>query len=535
MKEHRVVGPPGTGKTTYLQRQFERAALQFGVENVYACSLTRTASAEIASRVERVPKQNIGTLHSHAYRLLKYPQIVESAKGLKEWNEHVAGRWRVGMEHVTNPEYATPEPVMAGTDGGKLLQEIGVLRQRMIPPELWKGSIKAFYAEWCKFKLEKNYLDFTDLIEGALSSVDQIPGCRVLFVDEAQDMSKLEFALARKWGRKCDQLVIVGDPDQNLYEWRGSDPDAFYASEATSEHILSQSYRVPREPHRAARQWIKQIDSRKDAAYEPVDHSGSVAVEDWTWKDPTPLINEIESLTDGKVMVLASCGYMLNPLVAGLRRRGLPFHNPYRTNHGGWNPLSGTKRLLAFLRPSRQVWGDDSRVWTWNDVRLWSEVLVAKETFQRGFKSAVDLRCTEDRFRDSQADEEVDFKWLMEMCANDEVRHAVFDTNIDWWESRLRHNDLKSQQFGLSVARRHGASRLLEPPRIVVGTIHSVKGGEADHVYLFPDLSPVGYWDGWKHQYGRDAVVRQFYVGMTRTKERLVLCRPSSKLAVAWQ
>lgn len=536
MREHRVVGPPGTGKTTYLKRQFERAAERFGVENVYACSLTRTASAEVASRVERVPKQNIGTLHSHAYRLLKYPTIVESKKGLTEWNDWCGvGRWRIGGQHSVNPEYASLEPTVTDTDGEKLLQSVGVLRQRMVPVEIWPTRLSHFAARWTDFKRETGYLDFTDLIQASLDHVDCIPGCRVLFVDEAQDMSRLEFSLARKWGRKCDELVIVGDPDQNLYEWRGSDPDAFYATDATSEHVLAQSYRVPKAPHGVARNWIKRISDRVDAPYDPVDRDGAVEHGAYRWKEPNGLVNAINR-SEGSVMILASCGYMLNPIIAQLRNRGVPFHNPYRTTHGGWNPLNGAGRLLAFVRPNREVWGDDARLWTWNDLRRWTEVLQSDGTFKRGFKSKVEVRCSPvDRFDDTPGDQLVDLQWVLEMCADDATRDAVVAMDLTWWESRLRHNHLKSQTFPLSVARTVGADRLLQRPRITVGTIHSVKGGESDHVYLFPDLSPIGYYNGWKSPgKARSAVVRQFYVGMTRTKETLCLCSPSSDLAVKW-
>jgi superfamily I DNA/RNA helicase len=67
---------------------------------------------------------------------------------------------------------------------------------------------------------------------------------------------------------------------------------------------------------------------------------------------------------------------------------------------------------------------------------------------------------------------------------------------------------------------------------VIVGTIHSVKGGQADVVYLFPDLSPAG--DGQYRRGGsqRDSVIRQFYVGATRARETLCLCSPESGAAI---
>lgn len=544
MREHRVIGPPGTGKTTYLKRQFEIAAEKYGAENCFAVSLTRAAATELSSRVDRVPDKNVGTLHSHAYRQLKFPNIVETTDGLKEWNEYAgSASWRIGSQHAANPENAPAEPPGADTDGVELMQTMGVLRQRMVPRQLWPGAVARFATKWDAFKVETGRMDFTDLIEHALTSIERIPGCLVLFADEAQDMSKLEFALVRKWGAKCEQFIIVGDPDQNLYEWRGSDPAAFYAEGASSERVLEQSYRVPSAVHKSAVDWIKRVPNRKDATYRPTPEDGYVERLGYTFRDPEPLVEDVLHKLDGPrasvdgdtAMVLASCGYMLNPLCATLRSQGVPFHNPYRKTHGGWNPLVGSRRLLAFLRPSRQVWGDEARMYTWGDLLAWSQVLQASGTFVRGAKGVIENRCTEDRFKDSQRNETVPFQWLLDNLASDEARNAVFDGNIEWWASRLRHNDAKSQQFALSVARRHGASRLREHPRIIVGTIHSVKGGEADHVYVFPDLSTAGYWGAWKTaRNAKWAVVRQFYVAMTRSKYGLYLLDQSGEMAVQW-
>lgn len=478
--------------------------------------------------------------------MLRHPSIVETTEGLREWNEYCgSASLRIGTEHAANPEHDRPDDELAGSDarGFEFSQAMGIYRQRMVPREQWREDVRDFAARWDTFKVESGRVDFTDLIETALSSLDRLEGALVLFADEAQDMSRLEFSLVRKWGSKCEEFVIVGDPDQNLYEWRGSDPQAFYAGEAASERVLFQSYRVPQAVHQSAVEWVRQIPNRKDAEYRPTVEHGRVERYGFTWKDPAGLVEHMLSTLDAprarvdgeSAMVLAACGYMLNPLVSALRRDGIPFHNPYRRSHGGWNPLVSSRRLLAFQRPSREVWGDDARMWTWSDLRAWGGVLQAKGVFSRGFKGVIESRCAEDRFRDSQSNVVVPLQTLMDNLEGDAVRDAVFNMDIDWWEEHLLHNHRKSQHFALTVARRHGSDRLRERPRIIVGTIHSVKGGEADHVYLFPDLSAAGYYGAWKtNGQARWAVVRQFYVGMTRAKVSLVLCDESQQTSVKW-
>lgn len=538
MGEHRVVGPPGTGKTTYLKRQFEQAGDKYNIGELFACSLTKTAAHEIASRVSGVPLNNIGTLHSHAYRALKHPKIVETTAGLREWNDYCGtASFRISSKHAADPENATAEPAMVDSDGAKLMQDMGVLRQRMVRRELWPQSVARFGAKWDQFKAESARLDFTDLIEQALERVDDIPDCKVLFVDEAQDMSKLEFALARKWGAVAESLVIVGDPDQNLYEWRGSDPRAFYSTDAESERVLDQSYRVPRMVHAQAVEWVAQITDRIDAAYRPVDRPGQATRRGVAFNDPNALIDALLDATSSgeDAMFLASCRYMLNPLTNRMRERGIPFKNEYRSADNGWNPLNGARRLLAFLRPDTDVWGEDARWWTWDDLRAWVEPLQSKGVLSRGFKTIIESRCASDRFGDNQAHELVDAEWLLAQFVTDDGKAAVLDLDFNWWFDHLRHNDRKSQNFPVTVARRDGARKLREQPRITVGTIHSVKGGEADHVFVVPDLSSAGYFDAWKTTTNAKwAVVRQFYVAMTRAKQSLHLCDASTEMGVRW-
>jgi len=62
---------------------------------------------------------------------------------------------------------------------------------------------------------------------------------------------------------------------------------------------------------------------------------------------------------------------------------------------------------------------------------------------------------------------------------------------------------------------------------LTVGTIHSVKGGEADTVILAPDISSAMY-EAMSDRKGYDNVAKQFYVGFTRSKYNLFILSPHS-------
>jgi superfamily I DNA/RNA helicase len=84
----------------------------------------------------------------------------------------------------------------------------------------------------------------------------------------------------------------------------------------------------------------------------------------------------------------------------------------------------------------------------------------------------------------------------------------------------------------MEVAIRGGPKALNESPKVIVGTVHSVKGGEADVVFLFPDLSPAASAAYQRHGPQRDAVIRLFYVGVTRARKTVYICQPESSMAV---
>lgn len=551
--EHRVVGPPGCGKTTYLQRQCVLAAQKYRPEAISIVSLTRSAAAEIGGRDTGIPPANVGTLHAHAYRALDRPALAESAEGIQSWNETCgAASWRLTTKNLS-PEHAgaAVELVSFDDEGDRMLQAISVLRNQEVDPAGWPPDLQHFHTRWETWKTGHSRVDFTDLIQRAATEIRVMPTMpTILMADEAQDMSRLEMRLLRQWSIHATQLVVVGDPDQALYTWRGADPRAVFGDDPENVRVLSRSYRVPAAVHEVAVSMIRRCQDRLDVEYHPRqdddgnDVAGDCITAALQYVDPGPVIETIETeLADGRsVMVLGSCNYMLNPLVAALREKGIPFANPYRRDRGQWNPLAGVGRLIAFLRAHGEALPQEMRrMWTWDDMRRWTDPMIAKGILTHGSKAFIAAKCLADgktdRFGEelpSSAHDQLELSMLMGLFHSEHVDHLV-DVDVNWWESHLRHKEAKSQAFALQCYRRNGAAGLIDDPRVIVGTVHSVKGGEADTVILFPDLSNQGYWNGLKVDgEPHDSVIRQFYVGMTRAREKLILGQASGHEAITW-
>lgn len=543
--EYRAIGPPGCGKTTWLAKQVARAVAKHGPSSVLLASLTRAAAAELGGRGMDVDEQAIGTLHAHAYRALNRPQLAQDKKHVEAWNAHVS---KSGREHWRLSTYLDENDMGKantedGTEGDGYHEQAETYRHKCIPFDQWPNeSVKAWFEGWQDFKEMSYAMDFTDMIVKATEVIDHAPGDpRFIFLDEAQDLSLLELTLARKWADRCETFIMVGDPDQCLYEWRGSSPLNFENPKLPEERYkyLSQSYRVPAAVHRVAVKWIEQIKNRRPVEYHPRRDEEGNEVEgkcrilmpgELSYQDAEELIRDAKQyLDEGKtVMFLGTAGYMLNPLVKHMREEGMTFHNPYNRKRGDWNPLGSRGRrgsISMHERVKALTWGDwlqDKRA-----LRIVIEMLKL-EHFRNSKSINTDyiMKLTEGTVHGDE----------LNRIFTEEAMAKMISMDLDWFKSGLKAQyKTRSFDYCKTIVEKHGEVELGNEPKIIVGTIHSVKGGEADVVYVFPELSPAAddMWQGTNED--RAGVYRAFYVAMTRAREELVLCGPSkSGRSVDW-
>jgi DNA helicase-2/ATP-dependent DNA helicase PcrA len=328
------------------------------------------------------------------------------------------------------------------------------------------------------------------------------------------------------WGQNTNIFVVAGDDDQCIYHFLGADPDTFLTSLPDEQKLhLRRTHRMSRAVYDCAEAWIHDLcGPREEKHYRPACEGGSVERSTLSFADTQSLIDEVgERVNRGQtVMLLASCSYMLHPLLARLREEGLPFHNPYRKNRGDWNPLRATARkLAAFLECCKYTegtkqWNIDPDAWL-----LWLKMLQA-DCFLTTKKVALTMPVAADE------------AWL-EGIASDDLLKALLRADVKWLVEHMTTTAAKASQYPLLIHQQGGA--LKEKPRIVVGTIHSVKGGEADCVYLSPELSyEACQYLSRVGDVAADALRRLYYVGMTRARHDLVLCQTASiGRRIQWQ
>lgn len=558
-----VIGPPGTGKTTFLARQ-ATACVEAG-ESVLLCSMTKTAEREIASRKLPIEPERVGTLHSHAYRAIGRPKIVTSA-ALAAWNDENPA-WTIsgGLADARDYDYER----RGSLDGDLLMSHLELHRHRQTTEEM--GSrFHAFAETWRAWKEENNLIDFTDMIELALRDAPHAKCApNVIMADEAQDLSRLEYALLSRWARWASALFIIGDPWQSLYTWRGADPKRFSPENFSEDHqkVLNRSYRVPEAVHAISMSWATRLSDWRPIEYAPRDHPGEVSRIRANYLNPEPVVNEAERLSEqGKsVMIMGSCAYMLRGLIARMRARRIPFANPWREKRGDWNPLAKkanalarADRILGYLKPcnseayihsaeceacsnTRVLMGepcwvctstdplDKGKPWTLIDLLRWMDPIRVQGVQVRGAKKLAEAwveRHGKDAARVTVTPEDLAKLFLpphCELLARQLGGNVSIPDAIAWYRSSLLKSRLDNLSYPLDLVLARGRRVLTDPPRVYVGTVHSFKGGEADHVFIFPDLSLQAYRE-MRTTEGRDSVIRTFYVALTRAREAVWLC-----------
>lgn len=548
---HLVFGPPGTGKTRYLTQRVKQVVQQHGPESLVVASFSVTAAKEIASRGLGLPDKSVGTLHSLAYRSIGHEfNVALDPKVLINWNKKAGLHWRITPDNRRAAPSGATEKNIAGSNGDALIAELDRARATYLDPADFSPDLAEFAHAWQAWKDEVEAVDYTDMIELALEQAREgqhAPGDpMVLVVDEGQDMTRMEVDLTLAWGRFAKSVVIALDDDQAIMEWRGGDPAQLLGLGDNPDfdvdiHVLDQSYRIPTAVHAVAERWVSQLSRRQPKVYRPrmTARDGNDLAEPPVGAafrvperlDSPELVHRVEHelQQDRTVMVIASCTYMLEPFIKHLREAGVPYHNPYRPAEGRWNPFGGgsgmstAERVFRFLVMHPDLDGTPhGRLWTGDDVRAWLPLLKSKDA---GLRHGVKAQA-ENLPNGELAEEDV-----AALFADSQAFEFAVNADLEWFAANVLASKEQATAYPLQVARKRGPLALAQRPGVTLGTIHSVKGGASDIVYVAPDISAAGR-DQLDTVNGRDQTIRQFYVALTRSYEELRVLAPHSKLFI---
>ena len=537
-EEYHIYGPPGTGKTSRLATKYiPEAVAKHGPDNVIVASFTKAAAREIARKRsrdtgERIPvnPENVGTMHALCFRALGRPEL--AINRIKDWN-HAHPHFPMTGAAGGDPEDAVDE--FTGGDGDQLMARINILRARLVPQERWPDELRLFYKKWCGFKEDVRVMDFTDLIETACDELPEYPGNpSVMFLDEAQDFTALEIKLSRLWANSMLFQILVGDEDQCLYRFKGADPKTLIDADIPDDNriVLKQSWRVPGAVHARAQKLILRVRTRIVKEYRPREAEGKVLELDEPINRPDEIADRAaQYIQQGKsVMILASCSYMLAPLLKVLKERGIPFGNHYRKKRGDWNPirLDAGKSTAANIIKSFQMRGPDPPYWTVPNLVTWAKNIKVGDNGLIRKRGKAAIKSLTQAVKENRAGLD-SARNVAPRILTPPALEAALSGDTNWLLSHLQPAKKRTAcRYPLKVVSRFGINALTARPLLTVGTVHSVKGGQADVVFLAPDISQKAEYEANNSQEAVDSLYRLFYVGMTRAKETLVLLPPAN-------
>ncbi len=342
-----LLGPPGTGKTTKLLSIMDEA-LSSGVkaENICFISFTKRAIKEARERVSSKFNlslediDNFRTLHSFAFKYMGMRKdMIMQPKHYQELSD-VLG---IELKLPNDPDDEFSIGSSTAT-GDRLIFYDGLARNSCLTMEqtweIW-GREDMNYEDVLRvqegiflYKMKYDLYDYTSLIEKYVQEAPVIP-FDLLLVDEAQDLSTLQWKMVEQLVSHSKRAYIAGDDDQAIFRWAGADVNKFISLKGDVT-VLDHSYRLPKEVLEYAREILNNISYRRKKDFNPAGHAGSVQyVDDFEQLD----------MSEGTWLILARSSYTLIQASGYARLCGYFFHFQNR----GPDSSSYYKAIKAYL------------------------------------------------------------------------------------------------------------------------------------------------------------------------------------------
>ena len=482
MISRKIYGPPGTGKTTKLIN-YVKTFYKLGtpLDKIGYFAFTTKAATEATNRMldayKHLQKKDLKyfkTLHSLAFNRLG----MKKAQVMQDEHYEDIGR-KLGIEVTIysngqeNTGFVDSNSEYFNLINAARIKEISIedeYNTGMYSYELEKNLLYILEGELNNYKDSFKLYDFTDMIE-KFNVAKLCPKYDVVFVDEAQDLSPIQWKMVDILRENSKYVILAGDDDQAIYGWAGADVLKFIATQAKKDIILPQSYRVPRSVQDIANKILDRIP-----------HNRRVK-KNWKARNKEGMVDYITAIDDA-------------PLYKG-----------------NWLVLARTNDRLEKLKPILKDMG-----------------IYFQFKGRKSFKSAL-FRSILNYTRWQNKGDQLSLS---------EVR-GVLDCvphNHDLKEERLY--DLK--EFGFSNTQRwfdvftvdpeeclyirellRNEEELNKDARVQLSTIHSAKGGEAKNVLLILDNTKTIRNATEKNQAKEDEENRVWYVGVTRTSQKLYI------------
>lgn len=350
-----VVACAGSGKTEAVSRRVA-ALIGEGVEpaSMVAFTFTEKAAAELKDRIinrvaevkgddfkGRLAQMFVGTIHSYCFKLLQDHVPQYGNYDVLEPHRHAGLLSRESkklcLDALGQAGHWAPIQSFAETVdviGNELVQAV----------DLAGTPLGLAYTRYLETLDRYHYLTFGLIIQKAVEALKdpaifkKVHGpLKHLIVDEYQDINPAQEALIRRLGSDPVHVCVVGDDDQSIYQWRGSQTSnilTFVKRYGAHAVTLAANRRSKAEIVDHAAKFAALIPGRLSKKMEPVRESDHLSVVPWSAETPA---DEAETVATA-IEALKAKGFRYRdiailyrsvrtsapPMIAALRNKGIP-------------------------------------------------------------------------------------------------------------------------------------------------------------------------------------------------------------------